>query len=73
MSRKEGTDAEDGKAYAVMDSRVSNAVDSNSLGATTKYNIGNKTFIVEPHFKESGEETIGTILIKMMKSESAKA
>ena len=44
-----------------------------SLEETTSYKVGDKTFIVEPHFKDSGGETIAAILIKLMKSEGVSA
>ena len=42
----------------------------NPFEETTSYKVGGMTFLVEPRFKESGTETIGTILVKLMKSES---
>jgi hypothetical protein len=44
----------------------------NPLEDTTSYKVGGMTFIVEPHFKESGAETISSILVRLMKSESEK-
>ena len=46
---------------------------SNSLGDTTTYTVGKKTFIIEPHFKDSGNVTIADILVRLMKADSAKA
>ena len=36
-----------------------------------QYTIGRVTFFVEPRFKESAQETLGSILLKLMKSEIA--
>jgi len=36
------------------------------------YKFQNRTFIVEPVFKKDGNETIGTILMKLMQSDSKK-
>ena len=44
----------------------------NQLEVLTTYKVGGKTFIVEPRFKKSGKETIGTILIRLIKSDGEK-
>ena len=44
----------------------------NPLEDISTYKVGGKTFIVEPLFKKSGDETIGTILLRLMKSDSEK-
>jgi len=44
----------------------------NRLEDTTTYKIGGRTFIVEPRFRESGAETIGAILLKLMRSDGTK-
>ena len=36
-----------------------------------KYKIGRITFVVEPRFKEDSKETLGSILLKLMKGEVA--
>ena len=36
-----------------------------------QYIIGRMTFVVEPRFKESAKETLGSVLLKLMKSEIA--
>ena len=41
------------------------------LDETVTYNIDGKTFIVEPIFHTEGKETLGEILLKLMKSEKA--
>ena len=44
----------------------------NPLEDITSYKVGGKVFIVEPRFKKSGKDTIGTILIRLMKSDGEK-
>jgi len=44
----------------------------NPLEDISTYKVSGKTFIVEPRFKESGDETIGTILLRLMKADSEK-
>lgn len=44
----------------------------NQLEDMTTYMVGSMMFIVEPRFKESGKETISTILIKLMKFDGMK-
>ena len=39
----------------------------NSLKDITTYTIKGKTFIVEPVFKEDSQETLGTILMRLMR------
>ena len=36
------------------------------------YRIGNRSFIVEPVFKEESSQTLGEVLLRLMKSESEK-
>ena len=44
----------------------------NRLEDSTTYKVGGRTFIVEPRFKQSGDETISTILIRLIKSDVEK-
>ena len=44
----------------------------NPLEKTSKYNIDSRAFIVEPVFKKTGDETIGTVLVKLMKADTEK-
>ena len=37
------------------------------------YRFGNRSFIVEPVFKEETQNTLGCVLLRLMKSESAGA
>ena len=39
----------------------------NPLENITTYTIKGKTFIVEPVFKEDSQETLGTILMRLMR------
>ena len=42
------------------------------LTLDSTYRIGNRSFIVEPVFKEESSQTLGEVLLRMMKSESEK-
>ena len=41
-----------------------------SLKEKTPYRIGNRSFVVEPVFKEEGPDTLGSVLLRLMKEES---
>ena len=43
------------------------------LNEKTTYRFGNRSFIVEPVFKEETQNTLGCVLLRLMKSESAAA
>lgn len=43
------------------------------LNEKTTYRFGNRSFIVEPVFKEETQNTLGFVLLRLMKSESAGA
>ncbi len=43
------------------------------LNEKTTYRFGNRSFIVEPVFKEETQNTLGYVLLRLMKSESAGA
>ena len=43
------------------------------LNEKTTYRFGNRSFIVEPVFKEETQNTLGWVLLRLMKSESAGA
>ena len=36
----------------------------------TTYRFGNRSFVVEPVFRQDGPDTLGSILLRLMKSES---
>ena len=42
------------------------------LTLDSTYRIGNRSFIVEPVFKEESSQTLGEVLLRLMKSESEK-
>lgn len=42
------------------------------LTLDSTYRIGNRYFIVEPVFKEESSQTLGEVLLRLMKSESEK-
>ena len=46
--------------------------EKNPLDAKTTYHIGNRSFVVEPVFKEESPDTLGSVLLRLMKSESEK-
>ena len=37
------------------------------------YCIGNRSFIVEPVFKEDAPDTLGSVLLRLMKAEAEKS
>lgn len=43
------------------------------LNEKTTYRFGNRSFIVEPVFKEETQNTLGCVLLRLMKPESAGA
>ena len=40
------------------------------LNEETTYRIGNRSFVIEPVFKGEGENTLGCVLLRLMKYES---
>ena len=44
--------------------------EQNPLDEQTTYRIGNRSFVVEPVFKEEGPDTLGSVLLRLMKEES---
>ncbi len=42
----------------------------NRLNKSSTYKVDGKTFIVEPVFQEDGHDTLGTILIKLMRADA---
>ena len=53
-----------------LDTATPDIAESTQIETISTYKVGGKTFIVEPRFKESGTETICTILFRLMKLES---
>lgn len=43
------------------------------LNEKTTYHFENRSFIVEPIFKDESPDTLGSVLLRLMKSESEKA
>lgn len=41
-----------------------------SLDEKTTYRFGNRSFVVEPVFRKEGPDTLSSILLRLMKSES---
>jgi hypothetical protein len=41
-----------------------------SLDEKTTYRFGNRSFVVEPVFRKESPDTLGSILLRLMKSES---
>ena len=41
------------------------------LEEKTTYRVGNRSFVVEPVFKEDSQNTLGEILLRLMKNEFA--
>lgn len=42
------------------------------LTEKTTYRIGNRAFVVEPVFKEESPDSLGSVLLRLMKAESEK-
>ena len=42
------------------------------LAEPTTYHIGNRSFVVEPVFKKESPDTLGSVLLRLMKAESEK-
>ena len=42
------------------------------LSEPTTYRIGDRSFVVEPVFKKESPETLGSVLLRLMQSESEK-
>ena len=49
-----------------------NRPEKDPLDAKTTYHIGNRSFVVEPVFKKESPDTLGSVLLRLMKSESEK-
>ena len=45
---------------------------SNPLEQETTYQIDGRSFVVQPVFKEAGSNTLGVILLRLMRSEFEK-
>ncbi len=41
-----------------------------SLDEQTTYRFGNRSFVVEPVFQKASPDTLGSILLRLMKAES---
>ncbi len=41
-----------------------------SLDEKTTYRFGNRSFVVEPVFRKESPDTLGSILLRLMKAES---
>ena len=42
----------------------------NPLNEKTTYRFGNRSFVVEPVFRKESPDTLGSILLRLMKAES---
>lgn len=47
--------------------------ENNPLTEKTAYRIGNRSFVVESVFKEESPDTLGSVLLRLMKSDSEKS
>ena len=47
--------------------------DTGKLAQETTYKAGNTLFVVQPVFKDTGEETVGSVLLKLMCHEAENA
>ena len=71
QNRKAENIDESGKAAAAKEKPGEKA--KHDLNEKTTYRFGNRSFIVEPVFKEETQNTLGCVLLRLMKSESAGA
>ena len=44
----------------------------NRLDKTSTYKVDGKTFIVEPVFQKDGHDTLGSILIRLMRADAER-
>jgi len=61
------------KSSACKKQMPSGASGQNPLEKGTTYTIKGKTFIVEPVFKNDAKDTVGSILMRLMQSDSGNA
>ncbi|MDR2655379.1 MAG: transposon-encoded TnpW family protein [Oscillospiraceae bacterium] len=52
--------------------KMPGASGQNPLEDTRTYNVQGKTFIVEPVFKEDAKDTVATILLRLIQSDTGK-
>lgn len=50
-----------------------NKPEHDPMKENTIYCIGNRSFIVEPVFKEDAPDTLGSVLLRLMKAEAEKS
>lgn len=60
---------ENKKSSACKERKPPGSSGSNRLDKTSTYQVGGKTFVVEPVFRQDGKETIGTILVNLMRTD----
>lgn len=61
---------ERGSFYARKTAAGKTGTSNKSLDEKTTYRFGNRSFVVEPVFRQDGPDTLGSILLRLMKSES---
>ena len=49
-----------------------NKTQENPLKEKTTYRLGNRSFVVESVFKEESPDTLGSVLLRLMKAENEK-
>lgn len=64
---------ESAKSSATQTGRPPGVSGHNPFEKSSKYRVDGKIFMVEPVFQESGSETIGTILVKLMQADAGNA
>ncbi len=52
-----------------MEEKLTYEAKNNPLKKSTSYQVKDKTFIVEPVFLKEGKETLGTILLRLMRQD----
>lgn len=52
-----------------MEEKLTYEAKNNPLEESTAYRVKDKTFIVEPVFLKEGKETLGTVLLRLMRQD----
>lgn len=69
IDQKKSMTEESKQSFAARTGRPPGGSRRNPFEESSKYRVDGKIFMVEPVFQESGSETIGTILVKLMQAD----
>lgn len=56
-----------------MEVNVSNKATNKPLEESVTYQVQDRKFVVEPVFSQNGKETLGNVLLRLMKSDMTKS